>query len=314
MSLIEDLKYQFRTGGSVIKLIYINVIIYLFFTVLWVISKLIFQETKHVLWLHDLFSMNCNGFETVKHFWGVFTYMFLHAPKPIDGFWHILFNMLILYFSGRLFEDLLGSKKLITTYIIGGLSGGVLHFFSVNYLPGLSERLIPFALNGITEYKKLNELPLVGASASVAAILTAIGLYRPKYEVFLFRVLRVKLIYIAVFYIFFEFIRLPNIDGTSHFAHFGGALWAFFYINNLKKGKDISSWFNQLTSIVNSIFKKKKIKIVYKKKNPIVKKTSNRSQIRQEKVDAILDKIKVSGYESLSKEEKDYLFDASKNI
>ena len=85
MTLLEQLKYQFKTGGSVTKLIYINVIIYLFFTVLWVFAKLISFDVNHILWLHDLFSMNCNGFETIKHFRGFFTYMFLHAPNPTDG-------------------------------------------------------------------------------------------------------------------------------------------------------------------------------------------------------------------------------------
>ena len=79
MTLLEQLKYQFRTGGAVVKLIYINIIIYLFFTVLWVFSQLIFSEPDYILWLHDLFSMHCDGLETIKYFWGIFTYMFLRS-------------------------------------------------------------------------------------------------------------------------------------------------------------------------------------------------------------------------------------------
>ena len=136
----------------------------------------------------------------------------------------------------------------------------------------------------------------------------------PKYEVFIFRLFRVKLIYIALFFMFFEYIRLANIDGTSHFAHFGGVIWALVLVNNLKKGRDFSKWMENFMSL--SFLKRKKIKIVYKstKKKQQPKTTSSDTKIRQEKVDAILDKIKASGYDSLTKDEKDYLFNASKNI
>ena len=226
MSILNQLKYQYRTGGVHIKLIFINISIYLFFTTIWILCDLmLWEESKD--WLHNQFAFYSEPTEFIKHIWGVFTYMFVHALGPIDGFWHLLFNMAFLYFSGRIFEDLLGSKKLLSIYIIGGVFGAFFHLTSVNIFPKF------------LDYEE-NVKPLVGASASVAAIITAIGLYSPNYEVYLFRTLKVKLIYIAIFFVLFEYIKLSNVDGVSHFAHFGGAIWGFVFVNNIKKGKDIS--------------------------------------------------------------------------
>ena len=301
MALLDQIKYQYRTGGVHIKLIFINISIYLFFTTIWILCDLmLWEESKD--WLHNQFAFYSEPTEFIKHIWGVFTYMFVHALRPVVGFWHLLFNMAFLYFSGRIFEDLLGSKKLLSIYIIGGVFGALFQITSVNIFPKF-----------FLVYEE-NVKPLVGASASVAAIITAIGLYSPNYEVYLFRTLKVKLIYIAIFFVLFEYIKLSNIDGVSHFAHFGGAIWGFVFVNNIKKGKDISNWFENILTKISGLTRKKKIKIVYKKKKAEKKSSAPNSKSRQEKVDDILDKIKLSGYESLTKEEKDYLFDASKHI
>tara|TARA_Y100000385_G_scaffold26644_1_gene25315 strand:+ start:329 stop:1090 length:762 start_codon:yes stop_codon:yes gene_type:complete len=230
----------------------------------------------------------------LKRPWTIFTYMFLHG-----SFWHIFNNMLIYFFTARMFEDLVGKKAALNTYIIGGFCGAILYLVTHN--------LFPF-------FSNMGDIPMLGASAAVMAVFVGLATYSPNYEVMLFGVLRIKMKYLAIIWVAFDVIGLANQDGVAHFAHLGGAFWGYVFVNNFKKGKDISNWFNQLTSLISSISKKKKIKIVYKKKNPIVKKPVKGSQIRQEKVDEILDKIKASGYESLSKEEKDYLFDASKNI
>ena len=112
----------------------------------------------------------------------------------------------------------------------------------------------------------------------------------------------------------FDIVGLSNSDGIAHFAHLGGAMWGYFYVSNLKKGKDIAYWFDNIVKSFSRLSNKRKIKIVYKKKAERKNTKPSNSKNRQEKVDEILDKIKLSGYESLTKEEKDYLFDASKHI
>tara|TARA_B100001287_G_scaffold9572_1_gene7439 strand:- start:1480 stop:2361 length:882 start_codon:yes stop_codon:yes gene_type:complete len=293
MNILDQLRYQFKTGGTYIKIIYINVGIYLLFLFFNILSTLM-QWKPNYNFLESYLTFSSSPILFLKRPWTIFTYMFLHG-----SFWHIFNNMLIYFFTARMYEDLVGKKAALNTYIIGGFCGAILYLITHNLFPLFSN---------------MGNIPMLGASAAVMAVFVGLATYSPNYEVMLFGVLRVKMKYLALIWVAFDVIGLANQDGIAHFAHLGGAIWGYVFVNNLKKGKDISNWFNQIISIINSIFKKKKIKIVYKKKNPIVKKTSNRSQIRQEKVDAILDKIKASGYESLSKEEKDYLFDASKNI
>ena len=293
MNLLDQLKYQFKTGGTYIKIIYINVGIYLLFLFFNILFTLM-QWNLNSNFLESYLTFSSSPVMFLKRPWTIFTYMFLHG-----SFWHIFNNMLIYFFTARMFEDLVGKKAALNTYIIGGFCGAILYLVTHNLFPLFSN---------------MGNIPMLGASAAVMAVFVGLATYSPNYEVMLFGVLRVRMKYLALIWVAFDVIGLANQDGIAHFAHLGGAIWGYLFVINFKKGKDISNWFNQITNIVSSIFKKKKIKIVYKKKNPVVKKTVKGSQIRQEKVDAILDKIKASGYESLSKEEKDYLFDASKNI
>ncbi len=293
MNLLDQLKYQFKTGGTYIKIIYINVGIYLLFLIFNILFTLM-QWNLNSNFLESYLTFSSSPIMFLKRPWTIFTYMFLHG-----SFWHIFNNMLIYFFTARMFEDLVGKKAALNTYIIGGFCGAILYLVTHN--------LFPF-------FSNMGDIPMLGASAAVMAVFVGLATYSPNYEVMLFGVLRIKMKYLAIIWVAFDVIGLANQDGVAHFAHLGGAFWGYVFVNNFKKGKDISNWFNQLTSLISSISKKKKIKIVYKKKNPIVKKPVKGSQIRQEKVDEILDKIKASGYESLSKEEKDYLFDASKNI
>ena len=293
MNLLDQLKYQFKTGGTYIKIIYINVGIYLLFLIFNILFTLM-QWNFNSNFLESYLTFSSSPIMFLKRPWTIFTYMFLHG-----SFWHIFNNMLIYFFTARMFEDLVGKKAALNTYIIGGFCGAILYLVTHN--------LFPF-------FSNMGDIPMLGASAAVMAVFVGLATYSPNYEVMLFGVLRIKMKYLAIIWVAFDVIGLANQDGVAHFAHLGGAFWGYVFVNNFKKGKDISNWFNQLTSLISSISKKKKIKIVYKKKNPIVKKPVKGSQIRQEKVDEILDKIKASGYESLSKEEKDYLFDASKNI
>ena len=307
-SVIDQIKYQYRHGGMFMKLLYINIAIFLFFKIFTIIAALMKWDQSLIYSFNYLFTFHTDPTIIITRPWGIITYMFLH-----NEFFHLFGNMLVFFFVGRIFEQNLGSKKLLSTYVIGGAVGALVHFLATNGFPLLNE---------------FGHHPTLGASASVMAVFTAIGFYAPKLEVNLFGVFKVRLIVLAAIYLFLDFIRLAQIDHVAHFAHLGGALWGFIMATYLKQGKDISKWFDQLISKINQLFsKRKKIKVVYSKKKKTTysdqsRKTPPRDNYqynedkkkRQEKIDMILDKIKDSGYESLTKAEKDFLFDASKNI
>ena len=220
------------------------------------------------------------------------------------GFMHILMNMLIFFFMGKMLEQYLGSKKVLSIYILGGIAGALIYFGAHNIFPLLSER---------------GHIPMVGASASVMAILAATATYAPNIEVYVFGVLKVKLYIIAIIYGLIDVMSLNSGDGVAHFAHLGGALWGFLYITQYKKGNDMAKWFDRLMSSFKGLFKKSpKIKVAHSKyrgKSKSKKTTSPRNDYdynsnkmsKQVQLDAILDKIKVGGYECLSAEEKRFL-------
>jgi membrane associated rhomboid family serine protease len=299
MSVINQLKYQFKSGGVYIKIIYINIAVYLLFLILSNFFNLMKWDLSNLNNIDDYFTFNSSFIVFLKRHWTIITYMFLHG-----SFWHLFNNMLIYFFTAKMFEDLLGKKAAVSTYIIGGICGAILYLITHNLFP---------------LFRDMGDIPMLGASAAVMAVFVGLATYTPNFEVMLFGIIRVKLKYLAMIWVAFDIIGLSNSDGVAHFAHLGGAFWGFLYVSNFKKGKDISYWFDNIIKSLGSVFQKRKIKIVYKKKanNPPKKESSSMnsdSKNRQQKVDEILDKIKLSGYESLSKEEKDYLFNASKHI
>lgn len=236
--------------------------------------------------------------------WTVFTYMFVHMR-----FFHIFFNMLILYFTGRIFLQFMGGRKMLNTYLLGGLAGALLHILAYNLFPLLRE-LSP-AGGDI----------MIGASASVMAIFVGAATYAPNLEVFLFGILRLKLKWIAIFYVLIDVTSLGAMDGVAHFAHLGGAIWGFFVVNSLKRGKDISKWFDGIISFFANFGKPRtRMKVKYrsrsqpKQKPPRSDYDYNANKVaQQKKIDEILDKISKSGYDSLTKEEKAFLFNVTKD-
>ena len=303
MSLTDQLKYQYRTGGVHMKLIFINVIVYLIFAMILVFMTLMKWENSAESFkaFKNIFSFHSNPIEFITKPWGIITYMFIHG-----SFFHLFSNMLILFFAGKMYENLLGSKKTLSTFFIGGICGALLYLITYNIFPLFRDYI---------------DIPVVGASAAVMAIFVGLATYSPNFEVMLFGVFKVKMKYLAIVWVALDITGLGNNDGIAHFAHIGGALWGYIFITNYKKAKDLSTWFDKLILSFKNIFKRNKIKIVYSKgKKSAPKRTTSDHNYnedknnRQKKVDAILDKIKASGYESLSKDEKDYLFDASKNI
>ena len=303
-SIKKQISQQFKNGGMSIKLLYINLGVYIIFSIIWIINRLLKLDPASYYYLQDIFSFNSEIISSLIKPWTFITYSFIHG-----NIMHLFTNMLVLFFAGKMLEGFLGKKRVLSTYMIGALAGAIFYLISHNIFPLLLER---------------GNIPMIGASASVFAILTALAVYVPNYEVFLFGVFKVKLKYLAAIWIGLDVLNIASNDGVAHFAHLGGAIWGFIFISNLRRGKDLSLWFDKIVSFLVQLFTpKKKIKIVWNKKQ----KTSHRSKPprddydynaskkeRQDKVDEILDKIKESGYDSLSKAEKDYLFDASKKI
>lgn len=232
--------------------------------------------------------------------WTLLSYMFLHL-----GFIHILFNMIGLYFLGQLFVQLLGEKKLWTLYISGGIAGALLYIIFFNVFP-VFESMTPFS-------------KMLGASASVFAIVSAVGTYAPDLPVRMLFFGNVKLKYIAGTFILISFLNITKANPGGNIAHIGGALLGFFFAREWRKGKDITAWVNTATAFVKAIFtfkKKSRMKVKYKKSNQQQRSETryeynSRKKEEQEQVDAILDKISRSGYDSLTKAEKDFLFRAS---
>jgi membrane associated rhomboid family serine protease len=231
--------------------------------------------------------------------WTLFTYMFLH----ID-FFHLLFNMLWLFWFGKIFLEFMKSRQLLMIYILGGLSGGALYVLFYNIFP---------------VFEKSLELSVaLGASASVMAVVTAISLYVPGYSVQLFLLGRIRIFYIALFLFVLDFFMIRSENAGGHIAHIGGALFGLSYILIQRKGMNFKGiWdFSTFRRFFN-LFKRNKLRIDYTNPQsangrPLSDDEYNELRgERQKKVNEILDKISKSGYESLSKEEKDFLFNLS---
>jgi len=291
--IIDEIKQSFTQGNSLTKLIYINLAVFVLVNIIPSISSLFVRPGFEI---HHWFSLPADLGEILYKPWTLFTYMFLHKD-----FMHVLMNILWLYFLGKIFQDLLGEKRLVSTYILGGLSGAVLYILAYNLFPVFSE-VLPFAT-------------AMGASASVMAIIIAIATKAPNYIIRLIFIGDVRLKYIALVFVVLDMISLGGGNAGGHIAHLGGALFGFSYIKGLDSGIDASVGFYKWVSVFSSLFsfkKNQKVKVIYKNKSQ-TKTQASRSQNNQEMVDTILDKISRSGYDSLSKEEKDILFRASQN-
>ncbi|MDY8137652.1 rhomboid family intramembrane serine protease [Aquimarina sp. 2201CG5-10] len=286
----NSLTYQFKTANIVIKLIAINTVIFLFAT----LGSWIFKTNPESLMKWFVLPTEINAL--VLQIWGLLTYSFLHFD-----FWHIFWNMLMLYLFGRFVLNLFNEKRFLTIYLLGAICGGVLFVLAYNLFPVLS---------GKVGY-------LIGASASVLAIVIFIASYTPNTEVRLI-FFNVKLWHIGVFAVLSDLIQLPSSGNAGGLiAHMGGAIFGYAYAIQLKKGNDIGAWFEKMIDGLVTIFKPSKkspLKTVHKSKTrkTSAKKTPTPKNPNQAQIDAILDKISKSGYDSLTKEEKDFLFKAGK--
>ena len=231
-------------------------------------------------------------------FWTPITYMFTHF-----GFWHLLGNMLWLYFMGQMFLMVFDNKQLFGTYILGGLSGALLYILCYNVFPVFSQ-----AVTAST---------CVGASAAVTAIVIAICVMRPNMEIRIFGIIPMTLKWLGILYVVFDVLQITGDNSGGHIAHLGGAIFGALFAWQYSNGKDLTKGFNNLMDKIvtllpsaNQSGKKRKMRVVYNDTNHSASNSDfNRTSAEnQRRMDEILDKISQSGYQSLTKEEKEFLF------
>ncbi len=289
----DDIRNSFREGDALNRLILVNLGVFLFYYLLKIVGNL-FQASPEFYFIQWT-ALPSNLSVLITRPWTLITYMFLH-----EGFMHILFNMLILFFTGRIFMEYMGGRKLLSTYLLGGLAGGLLYVLFYNIFPGFQEQLA-------TSNNR-------GASAGVMAILIGAATYAPRYPVRLFFVLTLEFRWVAMLLLLMDLINLG--DGNNmggHIAHLGGAALGYLIVSQYKKGNDITEGFSKFMDNIANWFKPKpKIRKVYSR----ARKTADfneRKEKNQQRMNDILDKINRSGYDSLTKDEKDYLFKIGKD-
>ncbi|AYL98624.1 rhomboid family protein [Mucilaginibacter celer] len=275
-----------RSGNNIRLLISINVIVFLAINISAVIEQVLthFGDGKILQFTDEYLRMSAHLPTLLKHFWTPLTYMFMHA-----GVLHILFNMLWLYWMGQIFEEYLGNKRTIGLYLMGGLAGALFYVLAFNLLPGF------------TSINAARGSTIVGASASVMAIVVATATLLPDYTISLILFGPVKLKWLVFVILVLDFLGIASGNAGGEIAHLGGALMGFIYIKQLQKGND---WVGSIAKLFKP---KPKLKVVSNNvgKNPA-------DYPRQDEIDRILDKISQSGYNSLSKQERETLKRASK--
>lgn len=279
-NLLNELYFKaFRSGNPLYLFIGINILVFLAIGVFAVAEFLFGGSTSSSDWISRQLSMPANLETLIYKPWTIITYMFLQREV-----FHILFNLLWLYWMGMIFMDFLNNRQFIFTYLAGGITGALLYLLAYNTLPAFSG----LAQNSI----------LLGSSASVMAIVIATATLVPDFTIRLLLFGTVRLKYLAIAYFVLDIIGMGGGNPGGSIAHIGGAILGFVFIKQLNSGRDLSK----------ILKKRSKLKVVQNKSTA----KSETIQTDQETIDKILDKISKSGYDSLNKTEKEALFKASK--
>lgn len=306
MSFKQEIKLKYYTASTTEKLIAVNVIAFIFFAILNTLFSL-FNLRFDIVddWL--VFPKELSEF--IYRPWTILTYAFLHA-----GIWHLIGNMILLHFSGRFFQTFFSGKRLLAVYIMGALAGALFYTLSYNFLPA---------------FQQVGYSYLVGASAAVMAILVSTATYAPQMEVRLFFLGNIKIWWIAAFFVLLDLVQIPVENPGGHISHLGGALLGYVYGYQMRRGTDIAvgleNIFDSLQSMGSSATKSSEknspLRTVHKSKDQKASggyqstsyyRNTGRKNEKQEQIDQILDKISNSGYDSLTKQEKDFLFKVGK--
>ncbi|MBL6668748.1 MAG: rhomboid family intramembrane serine protease [Flavobacteriaceae bacterium] len=291
MGPLTQFKYRFEQFSIAEKLIVINVICFVIPLLLNTLSFLFNGPQNPIL---GWFELDADVGNLLYKPWTLFTYGFLHT-----GFFHLFMNMLLLYYSGQFFLNLLPAKTFLNTYILGILFGGLVFLLSYMIFP---------AFQNVRPY-------MVGASAGVMAVFIFCCVFTPDQEIRLL-FFNVKLKYVGIAFVLIDVLQIPGGNAGGHLAHLGGAGLGLWYAKNLKKGIDIGSPLEKIINSFKSLFSSQKtpLKTVYKAPNKKEAESKKEKQAsNQKQIDAILDKISTSGYDSLSDTEKEFLFRAGKD-
>jgi membrane associated rhomboid family serine protease len=308
-SIWTDIRREYEYGSMLTRVIIVNVVVFLLVNAIMLgffifnrgIIPDIFNQAIHVFclgksWKHNLY-----------HPWVIFTHMFLH-----QGLFHLLWNMLYLYWFGHIVGDLIGNHRIFPIYLLGGLAGGLVFFLSANYFPNIGE----YAL---------------GASAAVMAVAMTAGVMAPDYIIRLVIFGEIRLKYIVAVLVLIDLIGVATTTNSGgHLAHIGGAIMGYIYASQLRSGTDLAIPINRIIEVLTSWFQfllpvKSKVRrpgphLVYRNKSTVVKPSARTDTAGsnavadgdQARLDHILDKIRLSGYDSLSEEEKQFLLKMSK--
>ncbi len=287
MSILEDIKLQYRIGGVANRIIYWNVGAFLISIILFYKFKL--SVFEYPTWI----SLSSQPKEVLFFPWTLITYAFLHA-----SFWHLFFNMMVLNFTSRLFLTFFTQKQFLGLYLLSSIFAG-LTFVCIYYFLGIQSNI-------------------VGASAAVMAILVAATTYQPLMEIRLFLLGNVKLWHLTAVILLLDAMQIATDNSGGHISHLAGAAFGFIYIKLLQNGTDLSIIVTNIVDFFVNLFQPKK-KTPFKKVHVNPRKPNINSQSKivikdksQQQIDEILDKISQSGYDSLTAEEKEFLFKVGK--
>jgi len=295
MNLMDNLKATYRQGSSTIRLIFVNVAVYAFLQVFLIAFRLFTLDGGFIYqWL----ALPAHPYSLFDKPWTLITYMFLHRD-----IFHILFNMFALYWFGKLFLMYHTGKQLTGLYLVGGVVAGLLYIAAYNIFPLFS---------GFTEFSSL-----MGASGSIMAIIVATAMQAPDMEMRFLIIGNIKLKYIAIVAVLISFFSITSSNAGGEIAHLGGALYGYFFIVSLRRGSDTTRWISRVLDRVNNLFKPRRLKVkkggTYRAGKMSDAEYNVQKVRNMAEVDRILDKIKASGYSSLTDDEKNTLFQQRKN-
>ncbi|NQV01999.1 MAG: rhomboid family intramembrane serine protease [Bacteroidia bacterium] len=294
----SDARNFFRQKSVLSYLVIINIAVWILIQMFRVLAFLLDKPDSDSAFsvVIDYFAVPASLPLLLERPWTLFTYMFLHV-----GIWHILFNMLWLFWFGRIFPEYLTQKQLLWVYILGGLAGAFAYILAFNIFPVFEPMVV-------TSYA-------LGASASVMAVVTAIAFYVPNYTIYLLFFGRIKIVYIAIALFILDFFTIPGGNAGGQIAHIGGALLGFLFIKSIRPSSissyspkgSFSSWLSRMF-----IVRKKTPDRNRSPRRPVTDDEFNQQKAQQQKrIDMILDKISKGGYDSLTREEKEFLFKSS---